>query len=282
MTATDAPGAEPSLTFAAMVAARVRMPLLVVSVVACVVTALTGWSGWLVLVSIALYALAMSLYLRVGTPRGQRVDIGSPVDGRWLAVNSPSTKVPSHGLHGWAQTHACDLVAEPEGVERPGMSWWPVARRPEDFPAFGAEISSPADGVVVRSVGIMRDHWSRTSPLGMVWLVVEMLRELFGPVGILGNHVVIERDDGCFVLLAHLQRGSLRVGRGDRVEVDDVVARCGNSGNSTEPHLHVQVMDRSSVWIAAGLPFTIEGHPPPANDDHLVVGRPPPAPTVPP
>jgi hypothetical protein len=44
---------------------------------------------------------------------------------------------------------------------------------------------------------------------------------------------------------------------------------CGNSGNSTEPHLHVQAMDRPSVWVAAGLPLLIDGREPPVDGDRL-------------
>jgi len=68
------------------------------------------------------------------------------------------------------------------------------------------------------------------------------------------------------VLVDHRRR-SLRVARGDRVEAGTVVAECGNSGNSTEPHVHVQAMDRSSVWVAAGLPLLIEGREPPSNGE---------------
>ncbi len=58
-----------------------------------------------------------------------------------------------------------------------------------------------------------------------------------------------------FVALAHLRRGSLRVGPGERVSAGDVVGECGNSGNTSEPHVHLQVMDRRRAWLAAGLPF---------------------------
>jgi murein DD-endopeptidase MepM/ murein hydrolase activator NlpD len=87
-----------------------------------------------------------------------------------------------------------------------------------------------------------------------VYFALESVRELLGPPGILGNHVVIRPDDGACVLVAHLQRYSLRVAVGDRVDQGTVVATCGNSGNSTEPHLHVQAMDRPGVWLAQGRP----------------------------
>ena len=90
-----------------------------------------------------------------------------------------------------------------------------------------------------------------------------MVRELLGPGRILGNHVVLDLGGGVFAALAHLRRGSLLVRRGDRVAAGQQLAKCGNSGNSTEPHLHFQLMDHPSVLRAAGLPvrFAAPGQP---------------------
>ena len=60
---------------------------------------------------------------------------------------------------------------------------------------------------------------------------------------------------GVYAALAHLRRGSVRVRPGDRVAAGQPLAECGNSGNSSEPHLHFQLMDHPSVLLAAGLPL---------------------------
>ena len=110
--------------------------------------------------------------------------------------------------------------------------------------------------MVVRVHDRERDHWSRTSPLGLLYsLTVELLRELTGPSRIVGNHVVIDLGDGVYAALAHLRRRSIRVTTGQHVRAGDQIAECGNSGNTTEPHLHFQLMDHPSVAVAAGLPF---------------------------
>jgi murein DD-endopeptidase MepM/ murein hydrolase activator NlpD len=74
---------------------------------------------------------------------------------------------------------------------------------------------------------------------------------------VLGNHVVLDLGGGVYAVLAHLRRGSLRVAKGQRVGAGEQVADCGNSGNSTEPHLHFQLQDHRSVLFAAGLPFRL-------------------------
>ncbi|WP_426949767.1 M23 family metallopeptidase [Ornithinimicrobium sp. W1679] len=60
---------------------------------------------------------------------------------------------------------------------------------------------------------------------------------------------------GVLVALCHLRQGSLTVAPGQRLAAGQVVGRCGNSGNSTEPHLHLQALDQIDVSQATGLPL---------------------------
>lgn len=74
---------------------------------------------------------------------------------------------------------------------------------------------------------------------------------------IAGNHLVIAlRDDDALVALVHLRAGSLRVQVGEAVTTGQPIAGCGNSGNSTQPHVHVQVMDSPDLAVARGNPLT--------------------------
>jgi murein DD-endopeptidase MepM/ murein hydrolase activator NlpD len=136
---------------------------------------------------------------------------------------------------------------------------------------FGADVRSPADGVVVTVHDRERDHWSRMGWLALPFLVVESAaRELTGPGRILGNHVVLDLGGGVYAALAHLQRRSVRVRPGDVVRAGTVIASCGNSGNSSEPHLHLQVMDHPRAALADGIPFTFAGAGLPRNGELLV------------
>jgi murein DD-endopeptidase MepM/ murein hydrolase activator NlpD len=71
-----------------------------------------------------------------------------------------------------------------------------------------------------------------------------------------GNIIVLDLGDGVHVALAHLKRRSVTVKPGQQVRQGEVVGRCGNSGNSSQPHLHFQLMDHPRQSLAAGLPFT--------------------------
>ncbi len=257
--------------------ARVRATALLLVVAVLVAGAWLDWFPGPYLVSWLLGMALIVALLRVGTLRRAAVVLRPPVTGRWLAHNSPATRVPSHGIQSYGQAYAIDLVADPADGSRPGFAWWPPVRHPDEFPGFGAQVYAPCEGTVVRVHDRERDHYSRTSPFGIGFLLtVELFREFFGPSRILGNHVVIDLGDGTFAALAHLERRSIRVREGDRVAVGERIADCGNSGNSSEPHLHLQVMDHPRPGLAAGVPFrfmTGDGAPlpTPPNGAHLEV-----------
>jgi len=208
------------------------------------------------------------------------VEVAPPVTGRWSALNSPADRTPSHGVHAYGQTFAIDLVAEPEPGTRPRFrALWPLARRSRDFPAFGAPVLAVADGTVVRADDGQRDHLSRTSLPALLYLMLVegSVRELAGVRRIVGNHLVLEAADGTYALYAHVQRGSFAVREGDRVRAGQVLARCGNSGNSTEPHVHFQLMDGPDPDTARGVPFTWTGIGVPRNGEVFDVPEPAPA-----
>ncbi|OLT30573.1 hypothetical protein BJF79_38525 [Actinomadura sp. CNU-125] len=179
-------------------------------------------------------------------------------------MNSPSDKVPSHGTRELGQAYAIDLVHRPDEKDAwTALHAWPPMRRPSAFPAFGEPVLAPADGVVVATGRWQRDHWSRNSAIALPYLIAEgVARSLLSLLTlssgrfVLGNHVILDLGDGVYGVFAHLKRGTVRVRKGDRVTAGQVLADCGNSGNSSEPHLHFHLMDRRRPGTAAGLPFT--------------------------
>jgi len=69
---------------------------------------------------------------------------------------------------------------------------------------------------------------------------------------VLGNHVIL-RTGETFALLAHLAPGTVPVKTGQSVRAGDVIGRVGHTGNSTAPHLHVQLMDSADLLVAKGV-----------------------------
>lgn len=187
------------------------------------------------------------------------VEVAPPVRGEWIAVNSPADKVPSHGVRGSGQEYAIDVFMD---SGRPIVDgWWPAMRRPDDgFPAFGQPVLAVADATVVHVSDGQRDHLSRNSWPGVAYLLLEgLVRSIVGTHRIFGNHVVLDLGDGVYAAYAHFKRGSIEVAAGDRVTVGQRIGLCGNSGNSSEPHLHFQLMDHPEIRRATGIPFRWTG-----------------------
>ena len=73
-----------------------------------------------------------------------------------------------------------------------------------------------------------------------------------------GNHVIVDIGGGHFAFYAHLQPGSIKVHVGDRVRRGQLLGLVGNSGNSTEPHLHFHISDASSPLGSEGIPYVFD------------------------
>ena len=161
------------------------------------------------------------------TPRPQqtvtrnRTKLGLPFRGEWLIFWGGDTPEQNQHQNAPNQRFAFDIIKlNEEGISHRGRG-----TRNEDYYAFGQEIIAPADGVVTDVVNGVRDN------------TPGVRNEMFVP----GNTVVIKHADGEHSLFAHLKLDSVRVKVGDRVTHGQVIALCGNSGNSSEPHLHYQL-----------------------------------------
>lgn len=201
-----------------------------------------------------------------------------PFTGVWRTEMSPATRVPSHGTHAFGLTYAVDFVhVDEHGRSAPRTASTLVAvEPPERFLGFGKPVLAPVAGVVVETHDGEADAGGRRSPITLVpYAFGQAARLRQGLDAVAGNRVVIavdaaQSDDsprgtpvgasrgapddrGPFVSLLHLRRGSLRVRVGDRVAVGQQVAACGGSGNSTEPHLHLQATDSLDWPRASGI-----------------------------
>lgn len=187
------------------------------------------------------------------------VGLELPFRGRWRARNSPARKVPSHGSHAFGTTYAIDFIPV-DAIGRSAPFGWRslfFVESPESFVGFGWPVLAPAARTVVMTHDGEIDHEARRSQLHLlVYALSQANRVRGGAPAIAGNHVVLALSaTGPFVLLAHLRRGSVSVETGDRLQPGDPVGECGNSGNSTQPHLHVQVTDSTNWESTRGLPI---------------------------
>jgi hypothetical protein len=193
-------------------------------------------------------------------PDRSPVVLSLPFTGSWLALNTPARRVPSHGTHFLGQTFAIDFVAVDAERRTAAVRDWRTVLAVESadrFLGFGQPILAPVDGQVVAVHDGEPDHVARRSPLTLLaYAVTQGSRLSSGLNAIVGNDVILAlNEEGPFVVLAHLREGSLQVGIGDKIRRGQPIAACGNSGNSTQPHVHVQVMDSTDQLAARGLPM---------------------------
>ena len=179
------------------------------------------------------------------------VVISPPVRGEWAAFNGPSNSSGHRrlvlGLDGHVaigQRFAIDFLQ----VDSTGSSHHGDPSRNENYYAYGTPLLAVADGIIVETKDSIPQNVpginSRAVPIDLV------------TVG--GNHIAIDIGHGHYALYAHVQPGSLRVKVGDHVKRGQVVALLGNSGNSTEPHVHFQVADGPTFLSSEGIPYATD------------------------
>ena len=169
--------------------------------------------------------------LRVGPPppaktkntSRHRTKMIFPAKGEWFVFWGGDTAEQNYHQNAPNQRFAFDLVK----VDEKGKTHKGDGAKNEDYYAFGQDITAPADGVVTYVVDGVHDNKPG-----------EMNR-MFVP----GNIVVIKHADGEYSLFAHFKQNSIRVRIGDKVTKGQTIGLCGNSGNSSEAHLHFQVQN---------------------------------------
>lgn len=135
-----------------------------------------------------------------------------------------------------------------------------------DYYCWGKPVLSPANGKIIRSSDGWRDHeYTNLWKTIVIWYNATFKfrpKEKNGQLDIrpnAGNHVMIKADDGYIVFLAHLKNGSTLVEEGQKIEVGEQVGIVGNSGNSTAPHLHINIFDQmEDPYQAKVLPFVFK------------------------
>ncbi|MGH7664157.1 MAG: M23 family metallopeptidase [Gemmatimonadaceae bacterium] len=178
--------------------------------------------------------------------------IGPPLRGGvWLTGNGPSSTsghrralIPVGGKPSIAQRFAIDYVKVGDADRR----FTGDSLENSSYHAYGEDALAVADGIVVA----VKDGIPENVP-GITSRAVPITLETVG-----GNHVIIDigGEGERYAFYAHLQPGSLRVQVGDRVRRGQVVGLVGNSGNSTEPHLHFHVSDGNSPLGSEGIPYS--------------------------
>eukprot|EP00873_Tetraselmis_striata_P032722 jgi/Tetstr1/452986/TSEL_040022.t1 len=190
---------------------------------------------------------APSAYLDYET----RSDLRLPFRDEWHVFWGGRDIADNYHATDPAQRFAYDFV-----VHEDGQSYTGDPQQLENYHCWGRDILAPADGQVIAMVNDLPDQ-----PIGQT--------DAENPAG---NHVILALAEGEFAFLAHMQQGSITVQRGQDVSSGDVLGLCGNSGNTSEPHLHFHLQTTPELRDGEGLPAQFQNYI--ADGEPVVRGEP--------
>ncbi len=166
--------------------------------------------------------LALQL-VQISIPRTEAIVLDAPLAGEWFVLNGGRSVL----LNGHApnESNAVDYqLMGTNGRTHTGGGDAPLA----DYPGFGSPVLAPIDGRIVE----VTDGYADAPP---------------GTNGDHPNNLVVDIGGDRYVVMGHLKQGSITVKVGDLVRQGQPLAAVGNTGNTNEPHLHLQIQDSPSA-----------------------------------
>lgn len=156
-----------------------------------------------------------------------------PFKNEWTVIWGGDTKELNYHVESEAQKNAFDIVI----TDDKGSSYKTDGKKNEDYYAFGKDLISPCDGEVVLVVDGIKDNVPGT----------------LNPVYVPGNTVIIKTQNNEYLFFAHFKQHSIVVKQGQKIKQGQLLGLCGNSGNSSEPHLHFHIQNVEDMNAATGV-----------------------------
>jgi len=181
------------------------------------------------------------------------IRIGPPLAGKgWVAVNGccavngahRATGLPVNGRIYFAQRFAIDWMQ----LDQDGRMVHGDVADVHNYTNYGADILAVADAKVVSTLDGLEDQKPGTLP-DPATINLENVD---------GNHVVLDIGEGLYAFYAHMEKGSVLVKPGEKVTRGQVLGKLGNTGNTSAPHLHFQVMGTPSPLGSNGVPYVMD------------------------
>ena len=155
-----------------------------------------------------------------------------PFKGEWTVSWGGDTKEQNYHVESVAQKNAFDILM----YDQKGATHKGTGASNEDYYAFGKELYAPCDGEVVLVVDGVKDN----------------IPGVLNPIYIPGNTVIIKTATGEYAFFAHFKQHSIVVKQGQKVSTGALLGLCGNSGNSSEAHLHFHLQNVEDMTKATG------------------------------
>lgn len=167
-----------------------------------------------------------------------KTELRLPFEDEWTVIWGGRTLHQNYHAGDATQRFALDIVVT--GPDN--RSYSGDRTKNESYLAFGKKVLAPGAGKVIAVENGVEDN----KPGEM------------NPAQLAGNHVFIDHGNGEFSFLAHFKKGSVTVKNGDTVKKGQLLGLCGNSGNSSEPHIHYHLQSTGEALKGEGLPIQFE------------------------
>ena len=155
-----------------------------------------------------------------------------PFKGEWTVFWGGDTKELNYHVESEAQKNAFDIVI----TDQNGKTFKTDGKTNEDYYAFGKELIAPCDAEVVLTVDGIKDN--KPGELN--------------PIYVPGNTVILKTENDEYLFFAHFKQNSIVVKQGQKVKQGELLGLCGNSGNSSEAHLHFHIQNIEDMNKATG------------------------------
>ena len=172
------------------------------------------------------------------TVEKHQTSLALPFNGKWSVFWGGDTIELNQHFNTPNQKYALDLLI----VGPNSKTHKTDGKKNTDFYAFGKEVLACADGIVTDVITGVRDN----RPGSM------------NPYSALGNAVFIQHQENEISVIAHLKFDSTKVKVGDKVKTGQVIGLCGNSGNSSEPHIHFHLQNTPVIQDGSGIKCRFE------------------------
>lgn len=156
-----------------------------------------------------------------------------PFKQEWTVVWGGDTKELNYHVESEMQKNAFDIVI----TDKKGNSYKTNGKVNEDYYAFGKELFAPCDGEIVKVIDGIIDN-----------KIGEMNSK-----DITGNSVIIKTKNNEYLFFCHFKNETIKVREGEKVKQGQLLGLCGNSGHSSEPHLHFHIQNTKDINSGTGI-----------------------------
>jgi len=180
-----------------------------------------------------------------------KTDLRLPFDNEWVVYWGGRTIVENYHAAYSDQRFAYDFLQMDEGKTYTGNG-----NQNEDYYCFSKSIFSPGNGKILEMENQIEDN----------------VPGQMNPSNPLGNYVIIDHENGEYSFMAHFKKGSIIVNIGESITKGQKIGKCGNSGNSSEAHLHYHIQKTSVFGKGEGLPAQFKNYI--VNGEIMLIGEP--------